>query len=100
MISSLENFFKALHNINNNNNEISESMLNMISQVTKGSGNNNIRVFVRFRPLNDKEKENNPSFVNYADSRYDPDGKIGSLHLHFKYGYFPLYMNIDAPYMR
>ena len=42
---------------NNNNNEISESKLNMISQVTKGSGNNNIRVFVRFRPLNDVETE-------------------------------------------
>ena len=41
----------------NNNNEISESKLNMISQVTKGSGNNNIRVFVRFRPLNDVETE-------------------------------------------
>ena len=52
------------------------------------------------KDVDDKEKENNPSFVNYADSRYDPDGKIGSLHLHFKYGYFPLYMNIDAPYMR
>lgn len=51
------------------------------------------------KDVDDKEKENNPSFVNYADSRYDPDGKIGSLHLHFKYGYFPLYMNIDAPYM-
>ena len=42
---------------NNNNNEISESKLNMISQVTKESGNNNIRVFVRFRPLNDVETE-------------------------------------------
>ena len=51
------------------------------------------------KDVDDKEKENNPSFVNYADSRYDPDGKIGSLHLHFKYGYFPLYMNIDAPYL-
>ena len=39
------------------NSKLTDTKLNMISQMTGGSGNNNMRVFVRVRPLNEVEKE-------------------------------------------
>ena len=42
---------------NEDNSKLTDTKLNMISQMTGGSGNNNIRVFVRVRPLNEVEKE-------------------------------------------
>ena len=41
------------------NSKLTDTKLNMISQMTGGSGNNNIRVFVRVRPLKRSRKRTN-----------------------------------------
>ena len=44
------NLVKCEVNQPKDNNQISDAKLEMINQVTKGAGGNNIRVFIRFRP--------------------------------------------------
>ena len=90
------NLVKCEVNQPKDNNQISDAKLEMINQVTKGAGGNNIRVFIRFRPLNEVEQELIENgvgciCVEYLDEK--EDGRCNTIQIKNPNG------NVSHPYM-